>query len=188
MSDRSPLYTSSRWLTSCDPDAITRTGRLAVAWIMRSKKWQHFSTRVPPVFLLNRFQLLTLTRNGKRCSRMATIFTSPVVPAAISAINRWRGGMYRYSRPIQITCSAGRVATRSVISRQSSSVVHSGFSIRRWRPDSIAGIRMSWCVKFGEATTSASQSPDAISSSTMLNFDSGVSAPTACCAESSEGE
>ena len=46
----------------------------------RSKKWQHFSTRVPPVFRLNRFQSPTLARKGKRCSRTATMRTRPTAP------------------------------------------------------------------------------------------------------------
>ncbi|MNR62670.1 hypothetical protein D3C85_1847530 [compost metagenome] len=37
---------------------------------IRSKKWQHFSTRVPPVRSAKRFQASTLCRNGKRCSTM----------------------------------------------------------------------------------------------------------------------
>ena len=39
---------------------------------IRSKKWQHFSTRVPPVLAEKRFQLPTLTRGtGNRCSLIA---------------------------------------------------------------------------------------------------------------------
>ncbi len=60
---------------------------------MRSKKWQHFSTRVPPELALKRFQSPTLTKNGKRCSRMATMRTVPNVPDAAVAANRATGGM-----------------------------------------------------------------------------------------------
>jgi hypothetical protein len=31
---------------------------------MRSQKWQHFSTRVPPVLWLKRFQSATFNKNG----------------------------------------------------------------------------------------------------------------------------
>ena len=71
-------YCSSRWLTSWAPEAITRTGRLGIATRIKSKKWQHFSTRVPPVFALKRFQWPTLSRNGNRCSRIESIRTRPV--------------------------------------------------------------------------------------------------------------
>ena len=60
---------------------------------IRSKKWQHFSTRVPPVFLLKRFQSLTFTRNGKRCSRIATILMLPAVPDLASSTATAIGGL-----------------------------------------------------------------------------------------------
>ena len=86
-------YSSSRWLWSCPPLAITRIGRAPTARFMRSKKWQHFSTSVPPVFVLNRFQFPTFTRKGNRCSRMASIRRSPITPPRISARKRDTGGM-----------------------------------------------------------------------------------------------
>ena len=49
---------------------------------MRSKKWQHFSTSVPPVLRLKRFQSPTLGRNGKRCSRIASMRSRPTAPRA----------------------------------------------------------------------------------------------------------
>ena len=58
---------------------------------MRSKKWQHFSTSVPPVLRLKRFQWSTLSRNGKRCSRMDSIRSRPISPPATSVINRLIG-------------------------------------------------------------------------------------------------
>ncbi len=70
---------------------------------MRSKKWHAFSTSVPPVLRLKRFQSPTFTRNGKRCSRIATMWTLPAVPAFTSSISRAIGGMYRYSRPTHTT-------------------------------------------------------------------------------------
>ena len=60
---------------------------------MRSQKWQHFSTRVPPVRALNRFQSPTFGRNGKRCSRMATMRGMPAAPSSRSASSRCTGGM-----------------------------------------------------------------------------------------------
>ena len=73
MSAGRPSYTSSRWLTSWAPDAMTRVGRSPTMRFMRSKKWHVFSTSVPPVVAVKRFQSPTLVRNGKRCSRIATI-------------------------------------------------------------------------------------------------------------------
>ncbi len=51
---------------------------------MRSKKWQHFSTSVPPVRRLNRFQAPTLPRNGNRCSRSVSMRMPPVTRGALS--------------------------------------------------------------------------------------------------------
>jgi hypothetical protein len=48
---------------SCAPEAMTRTGLEFAINVIRSKKWQHFSTNVPPEFLLNRFQLFTCNSN-----------------------------------------------------------------------------------------------------------------------------
>ncbi len=42
---------------------MTRTGMESAISVIRSKKWQHFSTNVPPEFLLNRFQLFTWNHN-----------------------------------------------------------------------------------------------------------------------------
>ena len=60
---------------------------------MRSKKWQHFSTRVPPVLRLKRFQSPTFWRNGNRCSRMATMRGVPTVPPCTASMRRATGGM-----------------------------------------------------------------------------------------------
>lgn len=125
-----PSYISSLWLTSIAPDAITRTGFAPANSLIKSKKWQHFSTRVPPVLTLNRFQLLTyynndcisvkdqlqqqenrtwgcisytLTKKGNRCSRIATILTCPRLPSLTILINLATGGMYLYSNP---TCTS----------------------------------------------------------------------------------
>lgn len=121
-----PSYISSLWLTSMAPEAIIRTGFAPANSLIKSKKWQHFSTRVPPVLELNRFQLLTyykhkvneiygendckswvanftLTRKGNRCSRIATILTCPRVPPFTISINFATGGMYLYSNP---TCTS----------------------------------------------------------------------------------
>lgn len=41
----------------------------------------------------------TLTKKGKRCSRIATIFTCPIDPLLTISISLATGGMYLYSSP-----------------------------------------------------------------------------------------
>ena len=72
------------------PEAMTRTGSQPATRRMRSKKWQAFSTSVPPEFRLNRFQSPTFRRKGNRCSRMVSILTPPVAEAA--SRKRWATG------------------------------------------------------------------------------------------------
>ena len=67
---------------------------------IRSKKWQHFSTKVPPELVLNLFQSPTLHRNGKRCSRIVNILIPPVT-ASTASINDEIGGIYLYSMATQ---------------------------------------------------------------------------------------
>jgi len=45
----------------------------------------------------------TLTRKGKRCSRIATILTCPSVPLLTMSISLATGGIYLYSNP---TCTS----------------------------------------------------------------------------------
>mmetsp|Transcript_12532 Transcript_12532/g.37786 ORF Transcript_12532/g.37786 Transcript_12532/m.37786 type:complete len:370 (-) Transcript_12532:34-1143(-) len=54
------------WLTSCPPLAKMRRGSERRMRRMRSKKWTHFSTRVPPVRSLVRFQLPTFNATRRR--------------------------------------------------------------------------------------------------------------------------
>ena len=51
---------------------------------------------------MERVQLYTLTKKGKRCSRIATILTCPRFPPLTISISLATGGMYLYSRP---TCT-----------------------------------------------------------------------------------
>mmetsp|Transcript_46847 Transcript_46847/g.109389 ORF Transcript_46847/g.109389 Transcript_46847/m.109389 type:complete len:339 (+) Transcript_46847:771-1787(+) len=138
---------------------------------MRSKKWQAFSTRVPPVLRLKRFQLSTLTRKGKRCSRIDRTLGSPSFRESDSSIRRRMGGMYRYSMPVMKTgaFSDPERTTRSVRSRstssQSSTVVHNGFSQRMCLPDIIAFRSVWMCWKFGVQMMSTSTKSQFISSS-----------------------
>ena len=105
---------------------MTRRGRESATRFIKSKKWQHFSTRVPPVLRLNRFQLPTFTKNGKRCSRIAIIFTSPIRPDLTCDTRAAMGAMYRYSRPTHVIARRDEAARTMVL--QSSMVVHIGFS------------------------------------------------------------
>ena len=68
---------------------------------IRSKKWQHFSTSVPPDFSFSRFQSPTFSRNGKRCSRIVSILMPPVTSPACFT-NSATGGRERYSIATQI--------------------------------------------------------------------------------------
>ena len=55
------------------PEQKTRSASAPVISRIRSKKWQHFSTIVPPVLRLKRFQSPIFLRNGNRCSRIDSI-------------------------------------------------------------------------------------------------------------------
>ena len=81
MSAARPSYTSSRWLTSCPPEAYTRTGSAPATEAHQIEEvGEHFSTNVPPVLAVNRFQLSTLARNGNLCSRTDTVWVVPATP------------------------------------------------------------------------------------------------------------
>mmetsp|Transcript_4925 Transcript_4925/g.12983 ORF Transcript_4925/g.12983 Transcript_4925/m.12983 type:complete len:237 (-) Transcript_4925:528-1238(-) len=88
-----PSYVSRRKLASCPPVAMTRVGSLCKMRRIKSKKWQHFSTSVPPVRALKRFQLPTLRRKGKRCSRIESMRRSPTTPPDASLTRRAIDGM-----------------------------------------------------------------------------------------------
>jgi hypothetical protein len=102
------------------------------ARFMRSKKWQHFSTSVPPVLRLNRFQFAHLhagTGSGARGSRACGAGRPPPRPrrgtAPPAACSGTPGPPTR--------CRHGR--GRGVDDRlQSSTVVHSGFSTSTCSP------------------------------------------------------
>ena len=83
------------------PLQYTRTGSAFTMWRIRSKKWQHFSTMVPPLLMEKRFQSPTFTRKGKRCSRMDSICRLPTLPAWMWLTNSETGGMKRYSIAVQ---------------------------------------------------------------------------------------
>mmetsp|Transcript_87636 Transcript_87636/g.203857 ORF Transcript_87636/g.203857 Transcript_87636/m.203857 type:complete len:343 (+) Transcript_87636:906-1934(+) len=144
---------------------------------MRSKKWQAFSTSVPPVKRLKRFQLSTFFRNGKRCSRMDTTLTSPCSPESVSPIKCAIGGIHRYSMPVMKTlggapvlCASASRNTRSLsTSSQSATVVQSGFSQRICLPIGIARLKMSMCVKLGVQTMTASTKSHSSKSSALSN-------------------
>ena len=85
---------------ACPPEAMMRTGSDFRICRIRSKKWHHFSTKVPPVLRLNRFQSPTFSRNGNRCSRIVSIRMPPVALAA-SDRKAATGGMNRYSMATQ---------------------------------------------------------------------------------------
>ena len=126
MSGVSPSMHSSRWLQFWPPDAKTRMGSSCMISRIRSKKWQHFSTIVPPVFLLNRFQFPTLFRNGNRCSRIETDTISPVVVESCARRKKVEmAGMNLYSIAVQ-TMEAEVVKRRSTCT--SSRLVQTGFS------------------------------------------------------------
>ena len=76
---------------------------------------------------LKRFQSPTLRRNGKRCSRIESMRSFPIVPPSTSRITRAMLGMYRYSMPTH-TSPVRRSRARCRASARSASVVHSGFS------------------------------------------------------------
>ena len=96
ISEAFPLKVSFRWLTSCPALAITRIGSAQRSRRIKSKKWQHFSTKVPPEFSLNRFQLLIFGRKGNLCSQIVSIFIPPVRSTALS-MSLATGGIYLYS-------------------------------------------------------------------------------------------
>ena len=141
------------------PEQNTLTGSARRMWRIRSKKWQHFSTIVPPVLRLKRFQSATLTRKGKRCSRIVSMTARPTSPAWTRSTKRVAGGMKRYSIPVQNT--AERSAARSAAQAASATVVHSGFSHRMARWEANSGSSTARWVKLGEATMTASSSAPA---------------------------
>ena len=94
---------------------------------MRSKKWQHFSTSVPPVLRLKRFQSPTFFRNGNRCSRTNTMCSVPE-RALVDLAQELRDR--RHVPVLETDPHDARARRRGVgdTARQSSTVVHSGFS------------------------------------------------------------
>ena len=152
--------TSSRWLTSWAPEAITRVGRSPTMRFMRSKKWHVFSTSVPPVLAVKRFQSPTLVRNGKRCSRIATMQRSPDGAGVHEAHEL---GGRRHVAVLQADpgdrARAGGRPSSSIRRRQSATVVHSGFSTSACRSVARTSPTTSMCVWLGVATTTASHSP-----------------------------
>mmetsp|Transcript_24107 Transcript_24107/g.71444 ORF Transcript_24107/g.71444 Transcript_24107/m.71444 type:complete len:261 (-) Transcript_24107:196-978(-) len=175
------------WLTSCPPLAKMRRGSERRMRRMRSKKWTHFSTRVPPVRSLVRFQLPTFFRKGKRCSRIDSMRRSPIRPWSASWISRAIAGMYRYSIPHH---SSGAVPPKppgclasATVSAQCEMSVQSGFSTRQCLPEARTCRITAWCVSLGVHTSTASTS---LSCSISESRSSAITSRTpACCSSAS---
>mmetsp|Transcript_19808 Transcript_19808/g.58472 ORF Transcript_19808/g.58472 Transcript_19808/m.58472 type:complete len:425 (+) Transcript_19808:274-1548(+) len=175
------------WLTSCPPLAKMRRGSERRMRRMRSKKWTHFSTRVPPVRSLVRFQLPTFFRKGKRCSRIDSMRRSPIRPWSASWISRAIAGMYRYSIPHH---SSGAVPPKppgclasATVSAQCEMSVQSGFSTRQCLPEARTCRITAWCVSLGVHTSTASTS---LSCSISASRSSAITSRTpACCSSAS---
>mmetsp|Transcript_28684 Transcript_28684/g.98724 ORF Transcript_28684/g.98724 Transcript_28684/m.98724 type:complete len:232 (-) Transcript_28684:57-752(-) len=141
---------------------------------MRSKKWQAFSTRVPPVNLLNLFQCPTFCRNGKRCSRTVTILVDPSDPESTVSMSLAIGGIQRYSMPTMKSFCDFRARSIASTSRQSAAVVQSGFSHKTSCLSMGSSTRkISTCWKLGRQMMTASTSAEA----SKERHDSWTSAP-----------
>ena len=138
------------------PEQKTRTGSARMIRRMRSKKWQHFSTMVPPVLAAKRFQSPTLGRKGKRCSRIDSIRSRPASPACTCSTKRGDG---RHEAVLHAGPEHRRApAAWAAAQRASSTVVHSGFSQRMCRPGAAKACSSTarW-VWLGEAISTASK-------------------------------